>query len=449
MIDMIKSLSMSSLLPVALVLATCSFTSRSQQLTCQSSGCESYCVTSDYCSTEHTIFSEDRQCSSRSLPSLDTPSIPGLEYCPFDPDTGDYGRCPNSRVNNRNKSVGNYGKPNWVGAEFQSIAYYAFSMTVMWEHTDAEILKSLPGLSPPQGYEVRIYQKESWSSEVLRHCFCVTDPSMRNISDIRSAFFEYNVRSHMIVEVQSFPSFIGDNENNNKQRNCSLLTGCATTNEEECIISRDDCYSWPQSCLDFLLSYDPETCAPPLYGPSVNVTAMMTSVDDNDNRRNVGQLNLSWEPPRMNYELFPVPSTYYVTIEGDYSTFNFKAVETTKITVLPLNFTSPYRVYVEAYVPCSGLSRSSHSVRVFDVGCGNYSSTRVTYYLPSCEDATPPLHGWLGDYQSTSLHSTITFQCDSGWWPSEQFTTTCTDQLKWVPDPALHTCSGMCWQDCL
>ena len=48
----------------------------------------------------------------------------------------------------------------------------------------------------------------------------------------------------------------------------------------------------------------------------MNVTAVMTSVDDNDNRRNVGQLNLSWEPPRMNYELFPVPSTYYVTIES-------------------------------------------------------------------------------------------------------------------------------------
>ena len=80
---------------------------------------------------------------------------------------------------------------------------------------------------------------------------------MRNISDIRSPFFEYIERSHMIVEVQSFPLFIGDNENNNKQRNCSLLTGCATTNVEECFTSRDDCYSWPQSCLDFLLTYDP------------------------------------------------------------------------------------------------------------------------------------------------------------------------------------------------
>ena len=216
---MIKSLSMSSLLPVALVLVTCSFTSLSQQLTCQSNGCDSCCVTSDFCGTEHNLISEDRQCSSRSLSlPLDTPLITGVEYCPFDPDNGDYGRCPNSCVNNQTKSVGNYGKPNWVGAELQSIAYDTFSMTVMWEHTDAEILKSLPGtgLSPPQGYEVRIYQKESGSSEVLRHCFCVTDPSMRNISDICSDFFKYNERSHMVVEVQSFPSFIDDNENNNK-----------------------------------------------------------------------------------------------------------------------------------------------------------------------------------------------------------------------------------------
>ena len=54
------------------------------------------------------------------------------------------------------KSVGNYGKPNWVGAEFQRITYDSFSIMVMWEHTDTETLKSLPDLSPTQGYEVRI-----------------------------------------------------------------------------------------------------------------------------------------------------------------------------------------------------------------------------------------------------------------------------------------------------
>ena len=116
--------------------------------------------------------------------------IPGLEYCPFNPDILEYNSCPNSRVSDPTESVGPYGKPNWVGAEFQSINYDTSSMTVMWEHSDAEILKPLPDLGPVQRYEVRIlYQKEPGSPEVARHCFCVTDPSMRNISHIRSIFF--------------------------------------------------------------------------------------------------------------------------------------------------------------------------------------------------------------------------------------------------------------------
>ena len=80
---MIKS--MSHLLPVALVLATCSFTDLSQQPTCQSNDCDNCCVTSDYCSSEHPLIDEDRECRSRSQPlPLETPLLPGLEYCPFD-----------------------------------------------------------------------------------------------------------------------------------------------------------------------------------------------------------------------------------------------------------------------------------------------------------------------------------------------------------------------------
>ena len=384
---MTKTFSTCSLFFAALLFAFYTFVSQAQVI-CQSNGHNSSCVTSDYCSTEHTLISEDIQCSSHSSPSSDTPLIPGLEICPFDPDTGDYRRCPNSRVNNRKQSVGNYGKPNWVGAEFQSISYDIFSMMVMWEHTDAETLKSLRDLSPPQGYEVRIYQKQPGSSEVLRHCFCVTDPSMRNISDIRSTWFEYDERSHMIVEVQSFPSFIDDNENNNKRRNCSLLTGCATNKEEECIISHDDCYSWPQSCLNFLPPYDPETCAPPLYSRPGIVKAEMTLIDGSAPDSDVGKLNLSWEPPVMDYDLFPVPDTYYVTIESDYNTFIFKVVNSTNISILSLNYTMVYTVFITPYVPCSGLSHPTNGKSVHDVGCGNQSRIIVRLVPPTTTTTT-------------------------------------------------------------
>ena len=428
---------MCSLLPVALVFVTCSFVSLAQQPICQSNGCDGCCVTSNLCNTEHTLTSEEHQCRSDSHLSFETPLIPGLQFCPFDFFSFEYGQCPDSHVDDPTKSVGDYGKPNWVGAEFQSIAYDTFSMMVMWEHRDGDLLSSFPDLNPTpvQGYEIRIYEKVAERSETAQLCFCVNDPSMRNISDIRRVGFTYKEMSHMIVEVRTFPSLIGKDKQN-MRRNCSLLTGCTTT--EEC---RDDCYSWPQSCLDFLPSYNPETCPPPLYNPPSNVQAVISLVNNNVTINNcLGQLDLSWEPPRMDLELFPVPSVYYIEIESEFLTINFKAVETTRVTVLPLNLTLGYTVYITAYISCSGLSQTSLSTSL--VGCGNLAHFRL---LPNCRCPTPPLHGWLGSYHSTSLHSTVMFQCDSGWSPSEQFITICnmnSDQPEWVPDPANHTCKG-------
>ena len=146
---MIKSLSMCNLLSVALIFVTYSFVSLAQQLTCESNGCDGCCTTSNSCYEEHTLLNERQQCSNPLLPPLpETSLIPGLQQCPFDLFTVEYASCPNSRVGDRTKSVGSYGKPNWVGAEFQSINYDAFSLTVMWEHADADTLSSLPDLSP-------------------------------------------------------------------------------------------------------------------------------------------------------------------------------------------------------------------------------------------------------------------------------------------------------------
>ena len=152
-----------------------------------------------------------------------------------------------------------------------------------------------------------------------------------------------------------------------------------------------------------------------------------------------GKLDLSWEPPIMNYELFPLPTIYYITIWNIFGTFHFKAMETTNVKILYLNTTSNYVINVTAYVPCSGLGWAMWQGLV---GCGLTNTTEV---IGNCAPPIPSLHSVLGKYQSTSLHSTVTFQCDTGWAPSGIFTTTCisTDHLDWVPDPANHTCSGM------
>ena len=268
---------------------------------------------------------------------------------------GKYLPCPDSFVSDHTQSVGGYGKPDWVGADFKSIHCSVFSMTVMWEHNGAERL-CIPNRSNVTGYEIRIYDGRDGHEEVLE-CLCVTDPNnMRNVSNIHSALFNYRATpQHMIVEVRTFPSLVGEDADN-RRRNCSVLPECATRSTmEQC---QDDCYSWPQSCLNFLPSYSPENCTTPFYSPPVNVTVEMTLVvDGNVTDSDVRQLDISWEPPNMNYGLFPVPNTYYVTIESDYDTFNLKIVDTTNITVLPLNFTLTYNVSVRAYVPCSGLSQ--------------------------------------------------------------------------------------------
>ena len=427
--DMIKP---HRVLHVVLVFVIyCSFVRPGQQPTCHSNGCDGCCSSSDRCTTEHTFIRETGECLHHfPRPSPITPLVPGLELCPFDLHTVTYGSCPNSYVNDQTNSVGDYGKPNWVGAEFQSQNFEAFSMTVMWEHADSEILSTLPTI---QGYEIRImYKRAAGRSEGVVHCFCVTDSSMRNVSDIRSSSFTYHEMANMIVEVRAFPSLTGQDERN-RRRNCSLLTGCSTT--EEC---SDDCYSWPQSCLN-LTPYSPESCVPPIYSPPVNIRAL------SDN----GKLDLSWEPPRMNYKLFPVPNMYYITIESTKNdTFQFKAANTTRITLSSLNLTSAYyTVFITAYVPCSGLSPIYVYYQDTSLAgwCGYFAHIE---YSPSCDVPTPPLHGWLSDYHSISLHSAVTFQCDFGWSPSEQFITTCSmstkfDRLEWVPDAENHTCSGM------
>ena len=419
-----------------------SFVSLGQQPTCQSNGSDGCCSSSDCCTTEHTVISEIQQCSpgpSSLSPLYETRLVPGLELCLY---AGEYAACPNSHVDDRTNSVGDYGKPNWVGAEFESLNYTSFSMTVMWEHADAEILSTLPNLSPVQGYEIRIYKRVAGLSEgalSLIQCFCATDPSMRNVSDIRSNSFTYEEMTNMIVEVRTIPSLIGEDERN-RRRNCSLLTGCSTT--EECGV---DCYSWPQSCLN-LTSYSPEGCAPPVYSPPMNVRALMSLIDDSiTTNSDNGQLDLSWEPPRVSYELFPVPNMYYITIENTQDTFQFKATNTTRITLSPLNFTSAYTVFITAYVPCSGLSQNNYaSVGPLASGCGYFARIE---YPPSCDDPSPPLHGWISAYHSISLHSAVTFQCDFGWSPPEQFNATCVstevDRLEWVPDPENHTCLGI------
>ena len=367
------------------------------QIVCRDNGCGntgSCCTTSEYsCIEEHDLIAERDSCIRPT--ARDTPLGNGVELCPLRKYY--FERCNNSYSTDNRQTVGRFGKVNWVGVEFQSVSYETFSMTVVWEHKDAEILPDHPELSPVGGYEIRIYQKSRMRESSLRECLCVTDPTRRNVSGIHTGLFKYSLTqdqlSHMSVEVRTYPSPAGEDRRNTR-KNCSLLTGCAPSNKsEECFNSRDTCYSWPQTCLDFLPSYNSKTCTPPLYGPPTNVRIQTSPYHDNITKNTAMQLHLSWEPPNIT-SLFPAPNVYYITIEDVNGTrmYHFRAVKATNITILSLNSSMKYNVFVSAYVPCSGLATGT-SVRGL-VGCAEEYQYSIPMY--------PLSSTWSSSQETTS-----------------------------------------------
>jgi hypothetical protein len=148
--------------------------------------------------------------------------------------------------------------------------------------------------------------------------------------------------------------------------------------------------------------FDPLTCAPQLYDSPVIIKAEMSLmlVDDNVTNGDAWKIDLSWEPPMMNYDLFPAPNIYYVTIESSYRTLNFK-VNTTTVSILSLNYTM-YRVFIAAYVPCSGLSQPWQIVQdTGNIGCGQQANTTV--FPPTTPSPTPSPTSTTTSTLSTSV----------------------------------------------
>ena len=134
------------------------------------------------------------------------------------------------------------------------------------------------------------------------------DPNSRNVTDITSNFFTYNSSpSQMTVQVRAYPSLVGHTEHYT-QTNSSLLSRCVTDNTSRpCHTLSNHCPSWPQSCLDFLPSYKPKVCPPPTYDQPTNLRGWVSTNSETDSIN----LHLSWDPPNMNYEPFPLPTVYY------------------------------------------------------------------------------------------------------------------------------------------
>ena len=60
-----------------------------------------------------------------------------------------------------------------------------------------------------------------------------------------------------------------------------------------------------------------------------------------------------------------------------------------------------------------------------------------------CMNITAPSNGVLGPVTSRAEGSTVTFQCNDGFIPTGEMTTTCMADMTWNPDPGSVVCSPL------
>ena len=57
-----------------------------------------------------------------------------------------------------------------------------------------------------------------------------------------------------------------------------------------------------------------------------------------------------------------------------------------------------------------------------------------------CSPTSPLANGSICEYNSGAVGAMLTFQCDTGYMPQEEVTSTCLSNGNWVPTPE---CEGM------
>ena len=57
------------------------------------------------------------------------------------------------------------------------------------------------------------------------------------------------------------------------------------------------------------------------------------------------------------------------------------------------------------------------------------------FQIAGCSPTSPPTNGRINEYHNGSVGASLTFQCNTGYLPHEQVTSTCTKNGSWVPVP--------------
>ena len=69
----------------------------------------------------------------------------------------------------------------------------------------------------------------------------------------------------------------------------------------------------------------------------------------------------------------------------------------------------------------------------------NYSLKKIVK-LGRCPIPAAPINGSISPVTIRIVDSTVTFQCDLGYEPTELMTATCMNDLTWNPDPESIVC---------
>ena len=58
--------------------------------------------------------------------------------------------------------------------------------------------------------------------------------------------------------------------------------------------------------------------------------------------------------------------------------------------------------------------------------------------LVGCSPPSPLANGSISEYSSGAVGAMLTFQCDTGYMPQEEVTSTCLSNSSWIPVPVCH-----------
>ena len=304
--------------------------------TCHSTGPEGTCSISGSCREEHRREDEECRHLDQVMPTVLPSTVQECRRIGF----FYYPACDShSPAPPTNESYILDNPISAVNASFYSVNWRSFAINVTWEHR----------INPAEGYQLKF----SRGLHNTIKCFCIYDPSLRNL-EINITHVNYDQDNQFIIELSLIHS-------PDLTPSASLVTHA---------------YEWPKTCLD--IAHTDSTCALPIYGPPTNVTVYQ-EYDPLHNQT----LYIEWS-----YQTeFILPTVYYIELHdyndpySDDNYHTFVTNNTNMVTISQLNNSVTFIIRIRPYLRCSGLANKTHSL-----GCGiSLSDISLRMALP------PPL----------------------------------------------------------